>query len=99
MAEFGYPGIIATGVPGDGRPRRAAAPGDQYSGLTHAGDAHARDGDRSRQAVDRLSKRVKCAIAQLMCINLGAVRIPMPDGGASASGEGLTGVVIDDGLA
>ena len=44
-----------------------------------------RDGDRSRQPLDRLSEGVYCAIAQLICINLGAVRVLMPDRGPPAT--------------
>jgi hypothetical protein len=97
--ELGYLDIVATVVPGDGRRGGATGVVDQYTGLTHAGNPDARDGDRSRQPLDRLSEGVYCAIAQLICINLGAVRVLMPDRGPPATAERLPGVVIDDGFA
>jgi hypothetical protein len=97
--ELGYLDIVATVVPGDGRRDGATGVVDQYTGLTHAGNPDARDGDRSRQPLDRLSEGVYCAIAQLVCINRGAVRVLMPGGGPPATAERLPGVVIDDGFA
>src|SRR5690242_3370094 len=96
--EFGYLGVVAPVVPGDGRRDGAAAVVDQYTGLTHARDPDARDGDPLWQPLDRLSEGVNCTVAQLIRVNLGAARVPMPDCGAPAAGERLSGVVIDDGL-
>src|SRR6476646_9553303 len=97
--ELVYLDIVATVVPGDGRRDGATAVVDQYTGLTPAGTPDARDGDGSRPPLDRISEGVQCATAQLRCINLGAVRVTMPDRGPPATAKRLPGVVIDDGFA